>query len=89
MRIAAALCFVGVLLAATVAPAGDPEVPERYVSVDEAKAMLDAGKRVVFIDVREREQFDDLHIREARNIPLRELPRRLSEVPRQGTVTLY
>jgi rhodanese-related sulfurtransferase len=89
MKIPAALCFVGVLLAATVAPAGDPEVPERYVSVDEAKAMLDAGKRVVFIDVREREQFDDLHIRGARNIPLRELPRRLAEVPRQERVTLY
>ncbi|MET0852424.1 MAG: rhodanese-like domain-containing protein, partial [Candidatus Rokuibacteriota bacterium] len=56
---------------------------------DEAKAMLDAGKRVVFVDVREREQFDDLHIRGARSIPLRELPRRLAEVPRQETVTLY
>jgi rhodanese-related sulfurtransferase len=89
MRIVAALCFVGVLLVATVAPAGDPEVPEKYVSVDEAKAMLDAGKRIVFIDVREREQFDDLHILGARNIPLRELPRRLAEVSRQETVTLY
>ena len=89
MRTVAALSFVGVLLAATVAPAGDPEVPERYVSVDEAKGMIDAGKRVVFIDVRVREQFDELHIRGARNIPLRELPRRLAEVPRQDTVTLY
>ena len=89
MRTVAALSFVGVLLAATVAPAGDPEVPERYVSVDDAKAMIDAGKRVVFIDVRVREQFDELHIRGARNIPLRELPRRLAEVPRQDTVTLY
>ena len=89
MRIVAALCFVAVLLAASVAPAGDPEVPEKYVSVDDAKGLLDAGKRIVFIDVREREPFDELHIRGARNVPLRELPRRLAEVPRQEMVTLY
>jgi rhodanese-related sulfurtransferase len=71
------------------APAGDPEVPERYISVDEVKALLDAKKRVVLVDVRSKEQFDELHIRGARNLPLRELPRRLDEVPRQDIVVLY
>ncbi len=89
MRILAGVCFVAMLLVAAVAPAGDAEVPEKYVSVDEAKGMLDAGKRLVFIDVRDREQFAEMHIRGARNIPLRELPRRLAEVPRTEPVTLY
>jgi rhodanese-related sulfurtransferase len=71
------------------APAGDPEVPERYISVDEAKALLDMRKRVVFVDVRSKEQFDELHIRDARSVPLRDLPRRLNEVPRQEFVVLY
>lgn len=71
------------------APAGDPEVPEAYMSVDEVKALLDLGKRVVLIDVRSREQFDELHIRDARNVPLRDLPRRLGQVPRQDFVVLY
>jgi len=80
---AAALAWVG------AAPAGDPEVPDKYVSVDEAKALLDRGRRVDFIDVRVKEQFDERHIRGARNIPLRELPGRLAEVPREELVVLY
>ncbi|HUG38335.1 MAG TPA: rhodanese-like domain-containing protein [Candidatus Limnocylindrales bacterium] len=71
------------------APAGDAEVPEKYISVDEVKALLDMKKRVTFVDVRTREQFDELHIRGAKNIPLRELPRRLDEVPRHDFVVLY
>jgi rhodanese-related sulfurtransferase len=71
------------------APAGDPEVLERYISVDEAKALVDMGRRVVFVDVRSKEQFDELHIRGARSVPLRELPRRLDEIPRQEFVVLY
>ena len=86
------LSFLGALAAVAwlgAAPAGDPEVPERYISVDEVKALLDAKKRVMLVDVRAKEQFDELHIRGARNLPLRELPRRLDEVPRQDTVVLY
>jgi hypothetical protein len=87
------LLSILVVLAALVwlgaAPAGDPEVPEKYMSVDEVKALLDLGKRVVLIDVRSREQFDELHIQGARNVPLRDLPRRLGEVPRQDFVVLY
>jgi 3-mercaptopyruvate sulfurtransferase SseA len=71
------------------APAGDPEVPERYISVDEVKALVDLRKHVVLVDVRVREQFEELHIRGARNLPLRELPRRVAEVPRQDFVVLY
>lgn len=71
------------------APAGDAEVPEKYISVDEVKALLDMKKRVTLVDVRMREQFDELHIRGAKNIPLRELPRRLDEVPRHDFVVLY
>jgi rhodanese-related sulfurtransferase len=71
------------------APAGDPEAPERYMKVTEVKALLDQKKRLLFVDVRPREQFDELHIRGAVNIPLRELPQRLQEVPRRDLVVLY
>ncbi len=77
------------LLALGAAPGGDPEVPERYISVDEVKALLDLRQRVVFVDVRTREQFDELHIAGARNIVLRDLPRRLGDVPRLDFVVLY
>lgn len=71
------------------APAGDPEVPERYVKVDEIKARLDQRKPVTLIDVRVKDQYDELHIQGARNIPLQELPKRLAEVSKREFVVLY
>jgi hypothetical protein len=77
------------LLSLGAAPAGDPPVPERFMSVAEAKALVDLKKPVRFVDVREREQFDERRIRGARSLPLRELPRRINEVSRQDFVLLY
>jgi rhodanese-related sulfurtransferase len=57
--------------------------------VEEAKALLDLKQRVVFVDVRVKEQFDERHIQGARNISLRDLPQRLSDVPRRDFVALY
>ena len=87
--------FVSILFLATAmawaapAPAGNPEVPEKFISVDQAKALLDKRERLTFIDVREKSQYDDLHIKGAINIPLGVLPARLAEVPRSNPVILY
>jgi rhodanese-related sulfurtransferase len=64
-------------------------VPEKFISVDEAKAMLDRRQRVTFIDVRDQAQYDDLHIKGAVNIPLGVLPARLAEISRKDFVVLY
>jgi 3-mercaptopyruvate sulfurtransferase SseA len=77
------------LLGLGAAPGGDPEVPERYISVDEVKALLDLRQRVVFVDVRPSDQFAELHIAGARNVPLQDLPRDLEAVPRRDFVVLY
>jgi rhodanese-related sulfurtransferase len=77
------------LLTVSAAPGGDPEVAEKYIKVDQVKAMQDAKKRVTIIDVRDKDQYDELHIKGARNVPLRELPTRLTEVPKQEPVVLY
>ena len=74
---------------AAPAPAGNPEVPEKYVSVDEAKEALDKRQPITFIDVREKAQYDDLHIKGAINIPLGTLPARLAEVSRTEFIVLY
>lgn len=85
VALVAALAFVGL----GAAPAGEPEVPERYISVDEAKALLDLKQRVTFLDVRSPDQFDELHITGARNLFLRDFPQRLAEVSRTEFVVLY
>ena len=87
--LAAALLAAVAFSSAGAAPAGDPEVPERYVSVDEARKLADTSRRPIFVDVREPAQFAELHIRGARNVPLTELPKRLAEIPREPTVLLY
>ena len=74
---------------AAPAPADNPPVPEKFISADQAKALLDKRERITFIDVRERSQYDDLHIKGAINIPLGVLPSRLTEVPRTDRVILY
>jgi rhodanese-related sulfurtransferase len=84
----AALALV-LLGAVTPAPADDPEVPEKYIKVDEAKALVDQKRRLAFIDVRPREQYAELHIRGAVSIPLKDLPRRIAEVPKNIPVVLY
>jgi rhodanese-related sulfurtransferase len=57
--------------------------------VDQLRALLDAGTQADIVDVRTVEEFEELHIRGARSIPLRTIGPRAVEVPRQGLVVLY
>jgi len=88
-RLATILLLAAAMAWAAPAPAGNPPVPEKYISVDEAKTMLDRSQRITFIDVREKPQYDDLHITGAANIPLGVLPARLSEISRTDFLVLY
>ena len=88
-RVVTVLLLASAMAWAAPAPEGNPEVPEKFISVDQAKALLDKRERLAFIDVREKPQYDDLHIKGAINIPLGVLPSRLAEVPRSGRVVLY
>jgi len=88
-RIVPILLVAAGLFWVSPAPADDPEVPEKYIPVDEVKALVDQKKPVTFVDVRPQEQYDELHIRGAKSIPLRDLPSRLSEVPKGNLVVLY
>jgi len=84
--LALALAFLA-LGAVAAAPAGDPEVPERYIHVAEARPLL--GGRAVFVDVRPLVQYRDLHIQGAINVPLSDMSARLAQVPRDVPVVLY
>ena len=88
-RLVTILLLAAAMAWAAPAPAGNPDVPEKFISVDEAKALLDRRQRITFIDVREKTQFDDLHIRGAINIPLGTLPARLAEISRTEFIALY
>jgi len=85
-----AACLVAVALFwVSPAPADDPEVPEKYISVDEVNALVQQKKPVTFIDVRPKDQFDELHILGAKHIPLTDLSRRLASVSKKDFLVLY
>jgi rhodanese-related sulfurtransferase len=88
-RLVAILLLAAAMAWAAPAPAGNPPVPEKFISVDAAKAMLDRRQPLTFIDVREKAQYDDLHITGAINVPLGVLPARLSEISRKDFLVLY
>jgi 3-mercaptopyruvate sulfurtransferase SseA len=88
-RLVTILLLAAAMAWAAPAPAGNPDVPEKFISVDEAKALLDRRQRITFIDVRDKTPFDDLHIKGAINIPLGTLPARLAEISRTEFIALY
>jgi hypothetical protein len=88
-RLVTTLLLASAMAWAAPAPAGNPDVPEKFISVDEAKSLLDKRQRITFIDVREKTQYDDLHIKGAINIPLGVLPARLAEISRTEFIVLY
>jgi glyoxylase-like metal-dependent hydrolase (beta-lactamase superfamily II)/rhodanese-related sulfurtransferase len=51
------------------------------MTVRELREKLDAGEEVLVLDVREPEEYRSEHIPGARNIPVRELPKRAKELP--------
>ena len=85
----AALAALSMLGWVGTAPAGDPEVPEKYIKVAEAKTLVDEKKRVSFIDVRPPAHYERLHIKGALNIPLADMSRRLADVNKRVPVVLY
>ncbi|MCI0371605.1 MAG: rhodanese-like domain-containing protein [candidate division NC10 bacterium] len=84
------LIALGGVLAALSANAGH-ETGAGYMGfpAEHAKRLLDAGARLIFIDLRPAEEFGQGRLPGARSVPLRELRRRYAEVPRTGHVILY
>ena len=66
--------------AAAAAAASTPAVPE--ITVDALKSALDGDEHPWILDVREPREFEIVRIPGSTLIPLGELPRRLSEIPR-------
>ncbi len=60
-----------------------PMPPER------AKRLLEGGETVLFIDLREPEEFKRERLPGAKSIPLRELNAQHEKIPKAGRVVLY
>ena len=81
--VAAAVLLIG------AAPAAPPDAPVSFIKVDELKAQLDRGTRADIIDVRHWPDYEELHIKGARSMPLRSLTERSKEISKTGLVVFY
>lgn len=59
------------------------------ITSTEAKALIAKNKQVVLLDVRTPDEFRQAHLRGALLIPLAELQKRVSEVPRNRPLLVY
>jgi rhodanese-related sulfurtransferase len=82
------LAAAGLLLTGA-SPAAPPDFPVNFISVDELKGLLDQKTRIDIIDVRTPAEYNALHIRGARGIPLRTLREHASSIARTGPLVLY
>jgi len=81
--VAAAVLLIG------AAPAAPPDAPVSFIKVDELKAQLDRGTPADVTDVRHWPEYEELHIKGARSIPLRSLTERSKEISKTGLVVFY
>ena len=59
------------------------------ISAAQLEQYLKEGKRLFLVDLRDKSDFAQGHIRGAVNIPVEELPNRLWELPTDRLIVLY
>jgi len=59
------------------------------ISAERAKQLLDGGEKLVFIDMRPAQDYQQSRLPGARSLPIAELANRFSEIPKSGRVVLY
>jgi len=60
-----------------------------YLGPDRIKGLLDGGEKILFIDIRPTKEYQEKRVPGARSIPVKELEKRLGEIPKSGRVVLY
>jgi rhodanese-related sulfurtransferase len=80
---------IAAVLLIGAAPAAPPDAPVSFIKVDELKAQLDRGTRADVIDVRHWPEYEELHIKGARSMPLRVLTERSKEISKTSLVVFY
>ena len=93
-----AIFLLGYVAAVAANPRDYPEyaqqkvsdnIPIRFITVETLKKQMDNASPQRIIDVRSQEGYDQSHLPGAISIPLRTLPDRLTDVPRDMPLVLY
>lgn len=65
------------------------DVTPEFIGIDQLVADLKAGAKPMLIDVRTKEEFDEIHILGAQSAPLAEFKEYLKSMPRDRPLVLY
>jgi len=65
------------------------DVTPEFIGIDQLVADIKAGVKPVLLDVRTKEEFDEVHILGAQSVPLGEFKTYLKSIPRDRPVVLY
>ena len=67
-----------------------PFDPEDFtIQPNELKAMIDSGRKIILLDVREEWEYQQVHIESAVSIPLGQLPKRIGELSPVDEIVVY
>jgi rhodanese-related sulfurtransferase len=80
--VAVAVISGGALLATSLVPRG------RQATILQATQMINRGRSTAVIDVRNADEFAAGHLRDAKNIPLADLPKRIGELDKSKVKTV-
>lgn len=83
------LAWVGLGLAGVALAGHGVEDTIDTIPADRVKLLLDSGEKVVLIDLRPTKEFQRTRLPRAQSIPLTELEKRFTEIPKTGRVVLY
>lgn len=80
-----------IFLAATAYQYLRPKGERNYISVNVAEAyeLIKENDDIYILDVRTRDEYRKGHLRKAKNIPLADIDKRLSKIPRNNDVLVY
>jgi rhodanese-related sulfurtransferase len=59
------------------------------IKPEQVKLFLSAGEKLVLVDLRPVKEFKEKRLPGARSVPVAELEKRFSEIPKTGRVVLY
>lgn len=68
-------------------PAGAPAIEQ--ITASQLQEMLEAGRKLTLLDVREPQEWDIAHLPDARLIPLNDIPDRMNELDTADEIVAY
>src|SRR5688500_15624838 len=82
------LSFVLLLPVAALAGHGIEDTID-MLPAERVKQLMDAGEKLVLIDMRPAKEYQQNRLPGARSLPIAEVANRFSEIPKSGRVVLY